>query len=114
MLVMREVVVGELAAFAILEPLLANLIAANVKVPNFGRHAFEVLLAIDPDSSFIRASLTGRGVTNLLNLALACDRISCAPLLINDGLRLRGLPFSLQACVLRLSVQPELFPYLRQ
>lgn len=49
-MVMLQVVVRELAAFAIFEPFLTNLISADVKVPNFRRDAFEILLTIDPHS----------------------------------------------------------------
>lgn len=44
---MRKVILSQFAGFAILQPLLANLITAHVKVPNFRRYALEVLLAID-------------------------------------------------------------------
>jgi hypothetical protein len=44
----REVVEGERARFAILEPLLTDLIAADVEVPDFRRDVREILLAVDP------------------------------------------------------------------
>ena len=50
LLVVLNVVVSELAAFAVLQPLLANLIAANVKFPNRFRNAAEVLPGVKPDA----------------------------------------------------------------
>ena len=46
-LVVVNVVGGEEAAFAILEPLFSDLVAADMEVPNFRRHAFEILHAVD-------------------------------------------------------------------
>ena len=44
--VMFQIVIGQGSAPAVLEPLLANLIAADVKIPDFGRYAFEVLASL--------------------------------------------------------------------
>ena len=41
--VMLQVVIGQGAAATVFEPLLANLIAADVEIPGLGRDAFEVL-----------------------------------------------------------------------
>jgi len=41
--VVHLIVVGECSATAVFEPLLANLIAADVEVPDFRRDTFEVL-----------------------------------------------------------------------
>jgi len=46
--VVREVVEGERARFAILEPLARDLIAADVEVPDFGCDARKILRAVDP------------------------------------------------------------------
>ena len=48
-LVVDEVGVGELATFAVLEPLLGGLVAADVEVPAKFRHVAKVLGFIDPD-----------------------------------------------------------------
>lgn len=48
-LVMVSVVVGEVAAFAVLEPLFADVVAADVKFPYVLRNTFEVLRIIDSD-----------------------------------------------------------------
>lgn len=41
--VMLQVIIGQGAAPAVFEPLLANLIAADLESPDFGRDALEVL-----------------------------------------------------------------------
>src|ERR1019366_8683438 len=46
-LVMLDVVVRERAAFAVFEPLLAHLIAADAHLPHDGRNALEILVGID-------------------------------------------------------------------
>jgi hypothetical protein len=40
-------VIGQGPATAVVEPLFANLIAADVEIPDFGRYAFEVLACGD-------------------------------------------------------------------
>ena len=50
---MREIVVSELAAFPILQPLLTGLVTANLEAPDFARNAFEILVAIDPDAAVV-------------------------------------------------------------
>jgi len=40
---MFQVVIGQLAPSPIFQPLLANLIAADMEIPDFGRHTLEVL-----------------------------------------------------------------------
>ena len=42
-LVMLYVVLGQTATLADFEPFWANLVAADVEIPDFGRDAFEVL-----------------------------------------------------------------------
>src|SRR2546425_2964383 len=41
--VVLQIVIGQRSATPVFEPLLAYLIAANLEVPDFGRHAFKVL-----------------------------------------------------------------------
>jgi hypothetical protein len=41
--VVFQIVIGQGAATPVLEPLFANLITANVEIPDFGRDALEVL-----------------------------------------------------------------------
>lgn len=48
-LIMNEVVKAEFASFAIFEPFLTNLIAADVEVPNVVGNVGEILLVVDPD-----------------------------------------------------------------
>lgn len=48
---MVNVVGGKLAAFAVLEPLFADLIAADVKFPDVLRNTFEVLRVVDVDAA---------------------------------------------------------------
>jgi len=45
-----DVVEGKFAAFAVLEPLVAHLVAADVVLPDLGRHALEVLGVVDIDA----------------------------------------------------------------
>ena len=49
-LVVGEVVVGELAAAAVFEPFVADLVAADVEVPDGGWNAFEVLVFVDVEA----------------------------------------------------------------
>jgi len=67
---MRQVVVAQQAPFPVFEPLLANLIAADVKLPDFGWHALEKLRLVDPDAAAGRA-LAGFGVSDLLHPIIA-------------------------------------------
>lgn len=48
-LVVGDVVLRQGAAFAIFEPLFANLVAANVEVPDVFRHSFKALGRVDLD-----------------------------------------------------------------
>ena len=48
-LIMNEVVKTEFASFAVFEPFLTNLIAANVEVPNVVGNVGEILLGVNPD-----------------------------------------------------------------
>ena len=47
LLVVVQVFKGQYPAFAVLEPLVADLIAADSKDPHFERHAFKILLRVD-------------------------------------------------------------------
>jgi len=49
LLIVHEIVEGELSAPAILEPLLADLVAAHVKLPDLFGDALEVLRLVDVD-----------------------------------------------------------------
>src|SRR5579859_716194 len=69
-LVRLEVGVGELAAFAIFEPLFADLIAADVELPDLRRYALEVLRGVNPDAALLRA-LARRGVAHLFHRIIA-------------------------------------------
>ena len=48
---MGNVIIGEGAAFAVFEPFFADLVAADVEVPDLRRDAFKVLVFIDIDPS---------------------------------------------------------------
>ena len=50
-LVVGQVVVGELAAAAVLEPFVEDLVAADVEGPDVGRDAVEVLGGVDVDAA---------------------------------------------------------------
>ena len=52
-LIMNEVVKTEFASFAVFEPFLTDLIAADVEVPNVVRDISEILLVVNPDLLFI-------------------------------------------------------------
>jgi hypothetical protein len=43
LLVVGQVLLAQSAASAVFEPFFANLMAADVEIPDFGRNAFEVL-----------------------------------------------------------------------
>ena len=49
-LVVAGVFVGQFAALAVFQPFLADLVAANVEVPDRHRHASEVLRRVNPDA----------------------------------------------------------------
>jgi len=65
LLVVGEVFVGEGAALAVFQPLLADLIAADMELPHLRRDALEVLGGVDPDAapSPSPSPLRGRGGT---------------------------------------------------
>ena len=46
---MNEVVKAEFASFAVFEPLLTDLITADVEIPNMVGDVGEILLVVDPD-----------------------------------------------------------------
>ena len=48
-LIMNEVVKAEFSSFAVFEPFLTDLIAADVEVPNVVRDISEILLRVNPD-----------------------------------------------------------------
>ncbi len=48
-LIMNEIVKAEFASFAVFEPFLTNLIAADVEVPNVVGDVGEILLVVNPD-----------------------------------------------------------------
>jgi len=54
LLVVLEVAAGKLPALAVLQPLRADLIAAEVELPNVFRDATEELIRVDPDAVFVR------------------------------------------------------------
>ena len=58
---MDEICIGELATFAVFEPLLGGLVATNVEVPGEFGHVAEVLGFVDPDLAI--------GVRDLFDLA---------------------------------------------
>ncbi|MGH7866160.1 MAG: hypothetical protein ACREP9_00685 [Candidatus Dormibacteraceae bacterium] len=51
LLVVAEVFVGEGAAPAVFEPLLADLVAADVELPHLRRDALEILGGVDPEAT---------------------------------------------------------------
>ena len=78
-LVVDEVGVGELATFAVLEPFLGRLIAANVEVPGEFGHVAKILSFVDPDL-FI-------GVSDLFDQAIARHGESGLKIIDNGGLQ---------------------------
>jgi hypothetical protein len=48
-LIMNEIVKAEFASFAVFEPLLTNLIAADVEVPKVIGDVVKILLVVNPD-----------------------------------------------------------------
>lgn len=61
-LVVGDVVLGEGAALPGLEPLFADLVSADVEVPDGFGHAFEALSRVDPDGVVFPGGLFGDGV----------------------------------------------------
>jgi hypothetical protein len=55
-LVVLEVVKGQFAALAVFEPFLADLIAADVKRPDFLGDALEILRLVNPDAPLVGPS----------------------------------------------------------
>ena len=49
-LVVGQVIVGKLPPFAVFQPFVATLIAADMEMPYFRRHALEILGAVNPDA----------------------------------------------------------------
>jgi hypothetical protein len=66
---MNEIVKAEFASFAVFEPFLTNLIAADVEVPNVFGDVGEILLVVDPDL------LLGVVVFDLFDNVVAIDGI---------------------------------------
>jgi len=57
-----EVSVGELATFAVFEPLLSGLVAANIEVPGEFGHIAEVLGFVDPDFTIVVGDLFDKAI----------------------------------------------------
>lgn len=55
MLVVFEVIEGELAPFAVFEPFLADLIAADVEIPDFFGDALKILFFVNPDAPRVQS-----------------------------------------------------------
>ena len=74
-LVVGDVVGAERAALAILQPLVAHLIAADFEVSHVIWHAAEVLLVVDPDRPHPSPPpmLRGGSVAHLFNGAASAD-----------------------------------------
>src|SRR5690606_19157613 len=51
LLIVHEVIERELPASSVLQPLLADLVATYMKIPDFTGHAFEILGLVDKDVS---------------------------------------------------------------
>ena len=64
-LVVGDVVRREGAAFSVFEPLFADLIAADVEIPDIFRHSFKTLSRIDPDGVVLPRRFLGNGVITL-------------------------------------------------
>ena len=71
--VVREVVVVEAAIFAVFEPFVADLIAADVKVPDAFGNAREILHLVYPDAPAVACAGVGRGVADGLDEVRAFD-----------------------------------------
>jgi hypothetical protein len=54
-LIVGQVVIGKRPAFAVFKPLCANLIAADLEIPDLRRYALKILLLVDPDAALLRA-----------------------------------------------------------
>src|SRR5690348_10518303 len=93
LLVMGDVVFGKGAAFAILEPFLADLVAANVKVPYFFRHAAKTgcLAFVDPDG--------GLRVTDFFDLEIsAADKFGTRSVELGRFEQVQGDQFAAEFC----------------
>jgi len=76
-LVVGDVVVAERAALAVFEPLVADLVAADVEVPHLGRDAFEVLLLVDPHTApSAGRSAPAFAVPHILHHAVSPDGVA--------------------------------------
>ena len=73
---MHEVVEGELPSSAVLQPLLANLVAANVKLPDLGWDALEILGLIDEDEARLAFLVGCKLGKSLLNEIISGNRIA--------------------------------------
>ena len=47
---MSQVIIGERSAFAVFEPFLADLVTADVEIPDFRRHTLKILCLVDVDA----------------------------------------------------------------
>src|SRR5438045_1683602 len=65
-LIVFNIIELKLAPLAILQPLLTDLIATNMKLPHLWRDALNILRLIDPDTALLR-SISRRGIIDLLN-----------------------------------------------
>ena len=50
LLIVRQIVIGELAAFPVFEPLSTSLIAADMKLPNILRDSVKILCSVESDA----------------------------------------------------------------
>lgn len=72
LLVVINVVRGKLAAFAVFQPLLADLVAADLELPNLFGHSVEILRIVDIDAACRYACLCIRfHVVHLFDSVLA-------------------------------------------
>ena len=72
---MGQLIVAQCSAFSVLEPLLANLIASDVKIPYLRRDTFKILVLVDIGSmvSFVAHHYHGVGKRIFLQLAYHFD-----------------------------------------
>lgn len=64
-LIVGDVVSGQGATLAVFEPFFADLIAADVEVPDVFRNPFKALGSVDPDGVVLPGGFLGDGVVTL-------------------------------------------------
>ena len=66
MLIMHYIVMDKISTFAVFQPFIAYLIAANHKMPNFRRYAIKILRLVNPNPALFCA-LTRFSISHLFH-----------------------------------------------